>query len=697
VQQPYTAQELEHALEVRLVDPELEACSRLGPLVAPAQKLAGLARAQQEFLLRCVARVAHVHEQIAYQFALCAVQALQTLGEEGVEAWLASFMGVYDRTGLYPALQALRDLDHFAAEQRALADGVALREVEGILAAFIHGLAGRPLRILPGMATYTDTETLFLPKVLAVFSGREQNFRLYKATAAHLWAQTWFGTFTPEVFATLAAHPQPEQALAIFHALETERLDACLCRELPGLYREMAQLRDHAGLPDARDRLTSPLASVADSLELLAGWHQAELPTPFCYQGQLLLNQVQRVRDERLARDRNTLIYLLTDLAQQATPPATPPPSMPVPEFHLEINRQCPSQMRIFLDGQPLRPPVVLRETVQSILQDLGEIPPEWLQAAGPGGYAGGRREGVDKLSSASALEAETYQYDEWNYQRAIYHRNWCTLREISITPVSTDFFHATLRQYAPLVKHLRRTFEVFRAGEKRLKRQQVGDEVDMDAVVQALADASTGQEMTSRLFMRIHKTERDVATVFLVDMSGSTKGWINDAERESLILLCEALETLGDRYAIYGFSGMTRIRCEIYPIKTLREPYSEAVQGRICAITPKDYTRMGAAIRHVTKILTETEARTKLLITLSDGKPDDFDSYYRGDYGLEDTRHALQDAKNLGIRPFCITIDKEGQEYLPRLYGAVNYTVLSHVRQLPWKAAEIYRVLTTK
>ena len=185
------------------------------------------------------------------------------------------------------------------------------------------------------------------------------------------------------------------------------------------------------------------------------------------------------------------------------------------------------------------------------------------------------------------------------------------------------------------------------------------------------------------------------MAAMFLVDMSGSTKGWINDAEREALVLLCEALEVLGDRYAIYGFSGMTRKRCELYRVKAFDEAYDEQVKKRISGIKPQDYTRMGVTIRHLTRLLRSIEARTKLLVTLSDGKPDDYDGY-RGEYGIEDTRQALIEAKNEGVHAFCITIDSRAGEYLPHMYGAVNYVLVDEIRKLPLKVADIYRKLTT-
>jgi len=230
---------------------------------------------------------------------------------------------------------------------------------------------------------------------------------------------------------------------------------------------------------------------------------------------------------------------------------------------------------------------------------------------------------------------------------------------------------------------------------DRLLKRQVDGDDVDIDALVEALADTLDGSEMTDRLFTRMHRNERNIAVAFMVDMSGSTRGWINDAERESLLLLAEALELLGDRYAIYGFSGNTRKKCELYRIKSFDEKYTADVSARIAGIEPQDYTRMGVTIRHLTKLLKQQEVKTRMLITLSDGKPDDID-HYRGEYGIEDTRKALIEAKYAGIHPFCITIDEHGQDYLPHMYGAVNYTVVDDVAKLPMKVSDIYRKLTT-
>ncbi|HEX20610.1 MAG TPA: VWA domain-containing protein, partial [Acidiferrobacteraceae bacterium] len=356
-------------------------------------------------------------------------------------------------------------------------------------------------------------------------------------------------------------------------------------------------------------------------------------------------------------------------------------------------------RMSITLDDQPLPLPPDIESLLTSIQQDLGDIPDDYLVPAGPGDYDPDyikeQEADPDEVWQGTYHEDGAFLYKEWDYQRQHYRKNWCAVREKTVGPVYDDFVSKTLSRYSGLIKHLRKTFEAMRDEDKLLKRQVNGDGIDIDALIEALADARDGSEMSDRLFTHMHRAERNIAVIFMVDMSGSTKGWINDAERESLILLSETMESLGDRYAIYGFSGMARKRCEIFKIKSFDENYDNEVKARISGIQPQDYTRMGFAIRHLSHKLNEVAATTRILITISDGKPDDYDNY-RGQYGIEDTRRALMEARRDSIHPYCITIDTEAKDYLTYMYGDAGYTVVDEVRKLPLKVSDIYRRLTT-
>ena len=235
----------------------------------------------------------------------------------------------------------------------------------------------------------------------------------------------------------------------------------------------------------------------------------------------------------------------------------------------------------------------------------------------------------------------------------------------------------------------------MMRSQERFVKRQREGDDIDFDALVESISDSRAGLPSSDRLFIRLKRDERDIAVIFLVDMSNSTAGWVNTSLKESLILMTEAMEVLGDRYGIYGFSGMRRSRCELFHVKHLSEPYGEEVKKRISSISPSEYTRMGPPIRHATSILQEVDAKVRLIITLSDGKPEDYDDY-KGKYAIEDTRHALLEAKAADIHPFCITIDHHARDYMQHMYGPANYIFIDNVRKLPLRIPEIYRVLTS-
>lgn len=418
----------------------------------------------------------------------------------------------------------------------------------------------------------------------------------------------------------------------------------------------------------------------------------------FCYQGQMQPERTEAAMLARMEQEKQQLRNALKGLSRELQESAGEAENAKEGRFGARMEPDPwtgETAVELEFNGKPVTPPDDVNRLLQSVLQDLGEVPDDYLVPAGDGEYQADGKRRTQDVWEGTYHEDGAYLYNEWDYRRQHYRKDWCVLREIDVHPNEGTFIEDTLERYAGLVAELRRTFEILRGQDRLLKKQRHGDDIDLDAVVEAFADARTGREMTDRLLTKLHKTERDMAVVFMVDMSGSTKGWINEAERESLVLLCEALEILGDRYAIYGFSGLTRKRCELYRVKAFDDPYNDLVRRRIIGMKPQDYTRMGVVIRHLTSLFRTVEARTKLLVTLSDGKPDDYDGY-RGEYGIEDTRKALIEAKHEGIHPFCITIDTEAKDYLPHMYGAVNYVLVDKVHKLPFMISDIYRQLTT-
>jgi nitric oxide reductase NorD protein len=708
---PQTAKEIEPLLEKWL-----EAEFTRHPVDALAQQIAALPPDGRDFALDWIRRTATVNLQVAHMVARHVPQMLAHTDARTVEAWIMQAVDACDRDGLKAALDVLRDPQRFVRLGREHAAGAVFDDIAGILRNFVCGLAGRQLRLASDQGghgdqgAWTDGETLYLPPVIAEMAGAADNFSLAKITVTLLWAQTRFGTFRPDITGHCSRYADPARALRLFHALETQRLEACIARELPGLAREMARLRTvgSGGTANQRwrafaERLAAPAASADDSLQLLdvAYRETGEGPAPWApWAGALHPDKVAERMAARVAREKLLLKVRLGELLEEREPAPRADASAPAIELQapevavLELPR-----FELFIDGAPVPVPEDVRQLLTSIQLDLGDIPPDYLQPAGAGDYDPNLIQPTgkdpDEVWKGTYHEEGASFFPEWDYGRSHYRKNWCVMRERDVLPVADDFVAGVLRRYAGHARQLRRTFEAMRDADRRLRRQIEGDDIDFDALVESFSEHAAGQEWNDRVLSRLQRAERDIAALFLIDMSGSTQGWINEAERAALILLCEAFEALGDRYAIYGFSGMTRKKCEIFRIKRFDESYGETVRARISGIRPQDYTRMGFAIRHATDLLLAVEARTRLLITLSDGKPDDYHDNYRGKYGIEDTRRALLEATRAGVRPFCITLDKEARDYLPHLYGNARYTVVDDVARLPYKVADIYRRLT--
>jgi len=689
---PLARDDLEDLLE-EMLDPVLSSRRTAAPL---AEALSALPAAHQYFVLHWAAAVAASSTELAYQVVALAREALSTLDQEGMEGWLVQAMDVYDKRGLYAASAVLKDLRGFSRTLRDTRSGACFDEVASFLGLFLCGLSGRRLDLQTADVPYTDTATVYLPGRLVFFPSRERNQSLYKTMAAHLWAQTRHGTFNRDLEAGIVGCGDPAAALANLATLEAIRLGARLAEFLPGLAAEMHALRTDPLPPEAAamvPELERADATVDDSLAVLWRLGPGILLPQWPYVGILRPDQALKVRAARIESEKSTLRAELAKLAQESR--RSKPSDRGAGRFRVEQEPEKGQDLTLLLDERPVAPPDGVTQLLRSIVLDLGEIPPEYLAAAGDGAYDD-TASGAEKDPGAAQAGTDAQIYDEWDYRRGHYRKAWCVLQERQVHFGDPGFVPATLAKYGPQVRQLRRRFEALRGEDKVVRRELFGDDVDLDALIEAHADMRAGHALADRLFLRRDAVDRNMAVMFMVDMSGSTKGWINDAEREALVMLCEALETLGDRYAIFGFSGITRKRCEIYPVKRFEEPYSEDVKRRIAGIQPLDFTRMGVAIRHLARLLSRVEARTRLLVTLSDGKPDDHYDGYRGEYGIEDTRQALIEAKRLGIHPFCITIDREARDYLPHMYGAVNWALVDDVARLPLKVADIYRRLTT-
>ena len=279
--------------------------------------------------------------------------------------------------------------------------------------------------------------------------------------------------------------------------------------------------------------------------------------------------------------------------------------------------------------------------------------------------------------------------YPEWDYRIGAYHTPGAVVHLLPAIPGAPAWVEHTLDAHRGMLHEIRRRFEMLRARRVRVHRQLDGDEVDLQAYIEGHADFRAGLPLPQRLYQSQRRVQRDMAIMLLIDVSGSTDGWIVgnrriiDVEREALLLVCIALEGLGQPYAVQAFSGETAQGVVVREVKRFDEPYSASIALRIAGLEPENYTRAGAAVRHASSRLLHQPAQHRLLLLLSDGKPNDLDQY-DGRYGVEDLRQAVIEAKLQGVSPFCLTIDRQASSYLPLVFGVGQYALLATPELLP-------------
>ena len=292
----------------------------------------------------------------------------------------------------------------------------------------------------------------------------------------------------------------------------------------------------------------------------------------------------------------------------------------------------------------------------------------------------------------------EGIRLPEWDWKQRRLMADHCRIVPMLAADASPQPLPERLRRIA---SRLRNQFQALAPARVWHRGQPDGQEIDIDAYLRFAADRHAGcASAGDALYREVRSGARDLACLLMADLSLSTDTWVNDYHRvidvvrDSMFLFSEALDATGDRFALYGFSSRKRDPVRMHLLKGFDETYNGAVRGRIQAIKPGYYTRMGAAIRYATTQLILQPAGRRLLLLVTDGKPNDLDKY-EGRYGIEDTRQAVQEARRQGLQPFCVTIDAKGNDYLPHLFGNDGYIVIRRPSELPKRLPLLYAQLT--
>jgi hypothetical protein len=512
----------------------------------------------------------------------------------------------------------------------------------------------------------------------------------------------------------LKLFPHPQLARRIFGTLENGRIDRRLRAKYRGLAKDLDLIREHLrrGRPSVTELpasllpfellfQTTLLGGATDDARQYYSQIVSELET---LTAEYLSGNTATVADSLLATSRVYSLFQSMD-----------PNDDSIQEVEMqEEPSESEDENLISTDSFQRQ-----RDQQKPQRRDARELFNAWNDpdADGEPDELAGAEAWTEGESPEQAIEEGevAYNYDEWDRELTDHRLGWCRVIEKRVNHGDRDFVEQTRERHKGVISSIRYQFQLMKPEElQRATNELDGEEFDLSAVIDYVIDRRAakvcGGHQSERLYTKRLRRRRDVAVSFLLDQSSSTARTIGrhplqpytrpgrriiEIEKEGLVLMSEALEAVGDIYSINGFTSEGRRNVKFYVVKDFAEKYSEEVKQRIGGITFQNNTRLGAAIRHASAKLAKQEARTRLLIVLSDGRPYDHD-YGDARYAREDTREALRQAKNAGITPFCITIDRESEAELRDLYGEIGYTIIDDVLSLPERMPGIYRRLTT-
>ena len=614
---------------------------------------------------------------------------------------------------------------------KKLKGGLYLADCAPVLESFARALSGRPVIIRPNEeadTATTDGQIIYLPPYYAGFPDNARNFEWYKLATAFQAGYLEFKTFWPDPKKMEGiSFPQPTGIKPFFHIVEGARVEFLLKEEYPGLREPLLRMRE----VELMNR--SPLAGDAARLQVitelllqisLAGKTQSPIPSEhvgIVFECCRIMGAVQSIgADVTSSMKAAAAVYALL-MGDTPSPDLIDKPMEPFEGTGEQEKGVGVGSGKIKPSVRGAIDPARVAKSAGALL--FPEIKGTDLApsrgANGPLPLVVVGRQVSSETQSVSSEETPTMfspaptgpgcspsaeEYDEWDCEAGDYRFGFCRVTEKEWLEGedknSSAFIEQVIIEYGGMIQSIKRRFQSL-APEQFVLHKGVleGEMIDLDRLIEHRVEAMTGLSPSGRIYVERQKKERSVATALLVDFSGSTQQRlpcgksILQIEKEALILLSHAMDAIGDRFALYGFSGRGNASIDFYILKDFQTRFTREVDLRVGRASALAQNRDGAAIRHATSKLSRIDAQTRILILLTDGRP--LDDGYDGSYAIADTKMALREARKLGIHPFCITVDKEGAEYLKGMYGEVSYLVVDRIESLPEKLPLIYKRLT--
>lgn len=627
-----------------------------------------------------------------------------TLG--GLRRW--ALWGAQAHRTDFPAQEryfALESPDSVAVLQRER-KGTLFVDVQRRLSMYLRALWGRDFWLRPTSGDYEGREgrrpfiedfVVHLPDALddlELPGGRATGLETYRAMAAHAAAHL---VYTREALSGEGLSPLQAATIAVF---EDARVEDLAARDFPGLAPLWRRL--HAATPAQEARIGDWFGRIARAL---ADPGYAD-PHP-------LVARARSLRDAHAVACESNRASMEAGLALAHDLSRLRLPFHPREDFdglaYRDDNRYLWrfDEAHDFAGAAPrtdrqVRRRVGLMEFVNEIevetagddAQEIWTLPTELFPYEDEG-RSYNEREGKTPA-------AEPVHYPEWDYQIGLERPDWCTVLDKPAPKGDPAAIDAIVAAHKPLVSRLRRLIEALQPqGVQRLRKQEEGDEVDLEAAIRALVDLRTGASPDTRIHRRNVRRTRDLAVLVLLDLSQSTNERVRgrnetvlELTREAAALLADALAKLGDPFAIHGFASDGRHEVEYRRFKDFDEPWAGNARARLAGMEGRLSTRMGTAMRHAGSLLARRPQKKKLLIVLTDGAPADID-VRDPQYLRADARKAVEDIARAGVGAYCISLDPGADDYVSRIFGANRHAVVDRVERLPERLPLLYLSLT--
>ncbi len=587
----------------------------------------------------------------------------------------------------------------FAPPQRELGElsgtGTPLQEERGHLVPWLRMVTGLDFQLSIAVPAGTDGTDLYLPSAVPGPVEPKLDAALFRTMGVIQLGLVRFGLLKQRGF--LAELHGDWVLRSIWTLLASRYVMARWSAEWPGIARDFASVRESSKASALRvGHQTVPSQGLPSAFlplyqGLVPGSASEWDPGDPAHQATQMVDRIQTEAAAPLV-----LMGQAQSLRETFRSLRVGPPPLPLylgllrPAWMLD---DLPAQMEAASEwrkgNKPLRPLIAAMkrrgrgtEVASKLKQRLTgstAVAPDW----------------VEELRPPRTASDEGHTYEEWDDHAARYRTEATRVLRVDGPTGPIDAYHQIASSLAPEIAIIRREFAALQVEERWHHAQPDGSDLDLSRVVAAMADLQAGHTPRVDWYRRFEHRQRPVCILTMVDVSGSTQGATIHAERAAMVLFSEGLKTLDLPHAFFGFSGAGPRACHWQRIKDWDDPHDEDVHKRIAHLQPGGATRLGAFIRHATATLEARPEARRVLILISDGRPEDGDAY-RGRTGIRDTALAVRTAQRAGVHTFCVSLDaREGADgYLTEIFGRGHYLVLERPEALPLRLPEVFRAL---